>query len=88
MDKQILALFIPILALSIPVVAILVSGFTKIARLKAESQAGLPPDVDLRIAALEEDVHSLRRELAETHERLDFTERLLAQRNEAPRIEP
>ncbi|MBM4186829.1 MAG: hypothetical protein FJ206_05885 [Gemmatimonadetes bacterium] len=87
MNKQVLALFIPILALSIPVVAIIFSSLTKMAKFKADAQArGLPnPETDARMAALEDDVAMLRRELSETQERLDFTERLLAQRSEVNR---
>jgi hypothetical protein len=87
MDKQSLALLIPILALAIPVVAIVMTSMVKIARFRAQAQVTLPPEVEQRIGALEEDVGSLRQELAETHERLDFAERLLAQRSEAPRID-
>lgn len=87
MNKQMLALFIPILALSIPVVAIIFGNLTKMAKFKADAQArSLPdPDTEARMAALEEDVGTLRRELMETQERLDFTERLLAQRSEVNR---
>ncbi len=87
MDKQQLALMIPILALSIPVVAIIFSNLAKMAKFKAEAQRGAigNPATDARVAALEEDVATLHRELLETQERLDFTERLLAQRSEAPR---
>jgi len=87
MDKQSLALMIPILALSIPVVAIIFSSLTKMAKLKADAQRGMMvhPETDARMAALEDDVASLRRELVETQERLDFTERLLAQRSEVNR---
>ena len=88
MDKQILALFIPILALSIPVVAIVFSNLTKMAKLKADSQRALNPDADARLIALEDDVASLRHELMETQERLDFTERLLAQKSSASPNEP
>lgn len=33
-----------------------------------------------------EELHALRREVSELHERVDFTERLLAQRGEAGRL--
>ncbi|MCC7131145.1 MAG: hypothetical protein IT352_00795, partial [Gemmatimonadales bacterium] len=71
-----------------PVAAIIMGSLVKIAKFKAEGQrAGLSPDADARMAALEDDVHALRRELSETQERLDFTERLLAQRSEEqPRL--
>ncbi len=89
MERQTLALFIPILALSIPVVAIVMSNLAKMARFKAEAASGsLPGEVEARMAALEDDVHALRHELGETQERLDFTERLLAQRTEPKQIPP
>ena len=80
MDKQSLAMLIPIIALSIPVVAIAMNGLIKIARYRAmgsgaESGGELPGRVD----ALEQEVDVLRHELTETNERLDFAERMLAQ---------
>jgi hypothetical protein len=41
-----------------------------------------------RLELLEVEVSRLRQELSETEERLDFTERLLAQRPEARRVGP
>jgi hypothetical protein len=38
--------------------------------------------------ALEADVDTLRRELSETQERIDFAERLLAQRRESRPVDP
>ena len=65
----------------VPVAAILVYGAVKIANIKA--QAGGPaaanPEAAARLEALENELGSLRQELGEVHERLDFTERLLAQ---------
>lgn len=87
MNRQELALLIPILALSIPVVAIIFTNLAKMAKFKAEAQQRAigHPESDARLAALEDDVMMLRRELSETQERLDFTERLLAQKSEADR---
>jgi hypothetical protein len=82
MDKQILALFIPIIALSIPIVAIVMGSRIKLQRLKMEQSSTLPPELEHRINALEGDVTGLRQELTETQERLDFTERLLAQKSQ------
>jgi hypothetical protein len=45
----------------------------------------LPQD---RLDALEVEVDNLGRELGETQERLDFAERVLAQRPESPRVGP
>jgi hypothetical protein len=56
------------------------------ARLRAQSQIAFPPEVEHRIAQLEEDVGSLRAELGETQERLDFTERLLAKKVDEKKI--
>jgi hypothetical protein len=41
-----------------------------------------------RLEALEFEVSDLRRELSETQERLDFTERVLAQGQESRRLDP
>ena len=53
---------------------------------RSELQA--PLEVLEALEALETDVSKLRQELSETQERLDFTERLLAQRSEAQRVGP
>ena len=64
----------------IPIVAILAFAGVRIARILAPSR-GQPLDSHTgdRLATLEDEVGILRRELEETNERLDFTERLLAQ---------
>jgi hypothetical protein len=41
-----------------------------------------------RMEVLEEEINVLRQELSEAQERLDFTERLLAQRQEPRRVGP
>jgi hypothetical protein len=41
-----------------------------------------------RLEAVEDEVNNLRRELSETQERIDFAERLLAQRSESRRVGP
>jgi len=51
------------------------------------AQAGADADVEARVEALELEVTSLRQELAEAQERLDFAERLLAQVSETRRLE-
>ena len=48
----------------------------------------LGPDGESRLAALEDDVTQLRQELAETHERLDFAERLLARTEDHDQLKP
>jgi hypothetical protein len=78
MDKQALAIFIPILIFSVPVVAIVFNGLIKLARIRAEQHRGMGGEGMERIADLEHEMQELRRELSETQERLDFAERLLA----------
>jgi len=88
MDRQTLALFIPILALSIPVLAILSNGLQKVWRLRIEearARAGALTDGgEAELDQVRGEVEQLRRELTEVQERLDFAERLLARRPEAP----
>ncbi|MEO8634056.1 MAG: hypothetical protein ABI587_02155 [Gemmatimonadales bacterium] len=68
------------LALMIPIVAIAAGAFVKIAKVQAASRSSSQdPDTANRLSQLEDDVGRLSRELSETHERLDFAERLLAQ---------
>ena len=77
------------LALLIPIVAIIAGTVIKISRMKLESHN--PPvsgDALARIEALEGEVDGLRRELSETQERVDFTERLLAQATEGRALGP
>jgi hypothetical protein len=88
LDKQGIALMIPIIALSIPVVAIVMTSLVKMARLRTQSQITFPPEIEQRIAQLEEEVGTLRQELGETQERLDFTERLLVKKSEDKAIGP
>ena len=54
----------------------------KVARLWTSRRESLPPDVTARLEALEQTVESLQQEHAETQERLDFAERLLAKARE------
>jgi hypothetical protein len=57
-------------------------------RLGLSRGAEEPTELQPRLDALEFEVGDLRRELNETQERLDFTERMLAQRPEPRRVEP
>lgn len=50
-------------------------------------QGGTESELEARVEALELEVTSLRQELAEAHERLDFAERLLARVSETRRLE-
>ena len=66
----------------IPVAAILMFGAVKIAKIKAQAgghAVAADPEATARLEALESELGSLRQELGEVHERLDFAERLLAQ---------
>ena len=79
MDKQQLALLIPLVALSIGLAATVLSGLAKLQRERNKAgRAITDDDVAGRLEALEQEVGSLRGQLAEAHERLDFAERLLA----------
>jgi predicted nucleic acid-binding Zn-ribbon protein len=54
----------------------------KVARLRANRSQAPSADVTARFEALERSVQELQQELAETQERLDFTERLLSKARE------
>lgn len=65
-----------------------IGAFTviKVARLFANRPRSLPDDVLGRVEELERTLHNVQQELAETQERLDFTERLLSTAREERRI--
>ena len=64
----------------IPIVAIIAWGAVKVATIQARTR-GMGPDPQIagRLDAVENELGTVRHELAETQERLDFAERLLAQ---------
>ena len=67
------------LAPLIPVVAILAYAGIKVARIVTGARSTIQDhDTGARLAALEEEMATVRRQLEEAHERLEFTERLLA----------
>ncbi len=70
----------------VPIAAIIAFAAVKIAKLKTAAPASLPADVSARLETLEQRVDGLQQELSETHERLDFTERLLSQARDERRI--
>jgi predicted nucleic acid-binding Zn-ribbon protein len=70
----------------VPIAAIIAFAAVKIARLRATPPASLSADITARLEALEQRVEGLQQELAETHERLDFAERLLSQARDERRI--
>lgn len=79
MDKNVLVLLIPVLALA--------TGF--IAVLKMPRKAFAPrrnSELEARVQALEQEAGTLRQELSEVQERLDFAERLLARVEEARKV--
>ena len=74
------------IALLIPVVAIIMGGLVKISRNVNPANSQRPsPDLEVRIQRLEDELGSVRQELAEAQERLDFAERLLAKAREDSR---
>jgi hypothetical protein len=56
----------------------------RLRRGRASGGAG----VEARLGAIDAEVVRLRQELGETQERLDFAERMLAQRPDARRVDP
>jgi len=78
--------FIPILAIGFGgMIAISKTSIGKAfaRRIEGGAQGG---DVEDRIQELRQDLDAVRHELAETQERLDFTERALAQVRDAQRL--
>jgi len=75
-----------VIGVFIPVVAIIAIASVKIARILASRPQAPAADVGGRLEALERDVEGLQQQLIETQERLDFTERLLAQARDQGRL--
>ena len=69
-----------LILVGIPAVTVL-----KLARLRAARPLAPSADVTARLEEVERGVQDLRHELAETQERLDFTERLLSKAREERR---
>lgn len=85
MDKQVLALFIPILALMIPVAAIIANGVIKLQKVRNEGLNRGPDSAMLaELDELRHELTQVRAELTEVQERLDFTERLLTSGERKP----
>ena len=71
------------IALMIPVAAIIMGGLVKISHnMRLGNTKSASPDLESRIESLEHELGSVRQELSEAQERLDFTERLLARGRE------
>ena len=69
-----------LILVGIPAVTVL-----KLARMRAARPQSASADVTARLEEVERGVQDLRHELAETQERLDFTERLLSKAREERR---
>jgi hypothetical protein len=83
MDHLTAALLIPVAVSVAWTASIVMGGLVKIAREFARGRRhpeGTP--LDAQMEALERELRSVRRDLSETQERLDFAERLLAQSQE------
>jgi hypothetical protein len=72
----------------IPIAAILAWGAVRIATIQAEHKKGADPATSDRLQALENELGALRQELGEAQERIDFTERMLAQQPPPDRLDP
>ena len=68
----------------IPIVGILTWGGIQIAKSRATIRAseGVDPQLVKRLEAVENELGAVQQQLAEAHERLDFTERLLTQQRQ------
>ena len=87
LDRQTLAVLIPVLAVFFGGLAAL--SRTVIGQAIAQRIAGpgnLDRELQEQLDAVRQEVDSLRRELLDTQERLDFTERMLASVRETGRL--
>jgi len=71
----------------IPIAAILAWGAVKIATIQAQAKRTSDPQMTDRLQSLENEVGSLRQELGEAQERIDFAERLLSQQRPPDRLD-
>lgn len=79
----------PTLILLIPVLA-LATGLVAVMRMPKSALGGKSrsSEIEARLEALADEVVQLRQELSEAQERIDFTERALAQVEHARRLSP
>lgn len=77
-----------VLAMLIPIAAILCGTYIAVERIKSKrlSGGGDAHEALQRVDAVEQDLAAVKEQLAETQERLDFAERLLARQKDAGRI--
>lgn len=79
-----------LVVLAIPLVAVVSHGIQKVWRLRLEEArtraGGLDAPAANELSALRADVAQMREELDELQERMDFTERALAQSRERMRL--
>ena len=79
MSANVLILLIPVLALA--------TGLAAVIRMPRKAFLPKPgTDLEVRLNALERELEGVRQELADTHERLDFTERMLTRADESRRL--
>jgi hypothetical protein len=71
----------------IPIAAILAWGAVKIVTIQTQAKRMSDPQMSDRLQSLENEVGSLRQELGEAQERIDFAERLLAQQRPPDRLD-
>ena len=70
----------------VAIIAAIYVAQAKIIRLRATLSESPTADVTARVEELERSVQGLQQELAETQERLDFTERLLSKARDERQI--
>lgn len=88
MDRHAIAMLIPIIVLgSIGLITFTLTPLGRAIARRIGGQAG-SSDLEERVSRLEVDLDATRHELAESQERLDFTERALTQLKDAPRLPP
>jgi hypothetical protein len=71
----------------VAIIAAIYVAQAKLIRLRATLPESPSADVTARLQARERGVQDLQQELAETHERLDFAERLLSKARDERRID-
>ncbi|HEY2825407.1 MAG TPA: hypothetical protein VGI83_07680 [Gemmatimonadales bacterium] len=78
-----------VLAMLIPIAAIMCGTYIAVERMKQKRGGGADAEEALhRLDALEQELATVKEQLTETQERVDFTERLLAKQKDAGRLGP